>query len=111
MLRNMVLAGQLGPDQWNGCDPKVDFMVGQTRQSKPRRVERVQRRPPDWPWLKLNTDGAFVGATGRAGGGGILRNHLGESMEAFFGPVVAFSGLEAELDALLEGIMLAKRHG
>ena len=31
-LRNLVLAGQIGPDQWGGCDPRVDFMVDQPRQ-------------------------------------------------------------------------------
>lgn len=111
LLRNLVLAGQLGSEHWAGCAPSVDFMVDRPRQSKPRRVEKVQWRPPDRPWLTLNSDGASVAATGRAEGGGILRNHLGETLEAFCTPVSASSGLEAELEALLEGILIAKRHG
>ena len=110
-LRNLVLAGFLGPDQWVGCDPKVDFMEAQSRKSKVRKVEKVVWRPPEWPWLKVNTDGSFEGCTGRAGGGGVVRDHLGDIVEAFCTPVAASSGFEAELKSLLEGVKMAKRHG
>ncbi|XP_047979233.1 uncharacterized protein LOC125221150 [Salvia hispanica] len=83
-LRNLVLAGHLGPEQWSECEPKVDFMVAQTEKSKEKRVEKVLWRPPDWPRIKINTDGSFEGRTA--------------------------SGFEAELKALLEGVKVAKRH-
>ena len=67
-------------------------------------------RPPEWPWLKVNTDGSFEGCTGRAGGGGVVRDHLGDIVEAFCTPVAASSGFEAELKSLLEGVKMAKRH-
>ena len=109
-LRNLVLAGHLGPDQWSGSVPRAYFMSAQPNRSRINRVERVQWRPPDQPWLKLNTDGAFVAATSRAGGGGLLRNNLGEIVEAFCTPLEAESGWEAELMALREGVTMAKRH-
>ncbi|XP_042003733.1 uncharacterized protein LOC121752695 [Salvia splendens] len=110
-LRNLVLAGRLGPEQWKGCDPRVDFMVEQVKPGRARRVEKIQWKPPDWLWVKLNTDGSCEGLTGRAGGGGIVRNHLGETVPAFCSPVLASSGFEAELDTLLEGVLMAKRCG
>ena len=110
-LRNLVVAGHLGPEHWVECDPKVDFMVSQDKNCKMKRVEKVLWKPPDWPWIKLNTDGAFEGLTGRAGGGGIVRDQLGETVEAFCLPLAASSGFEAELKALLEGVEIAKRHG
>ena len=76
-LRCLVLASHLGPDQWAGCDPKVDFMGAQTKNSKIRKVEKVVWRLPLWPWLKINTDGSFEGSTGSAGVGGVVRDHLG----------------------------------
>ena len=88
-LRNLVLARHLGPEHWKGCEPKVDFMGTTTWRSKIRKVEKVQWRPPDWPWIKLNVDGAFVGGTNRAGGGGLIRDHRGELVEAFCVPFAA----------------------
>ena len=45
-----------------------------------------------------------------AGGGGLIRDHLGEILDAFCVPLVADSGLEAELKSMLEGIPVAKAH-
>ena len=83
----------------------------QTRRAKTRRVEKVLWKPPDWPWIKLNTDGAFGGTANMAGGGGLVRDHLGRCLEAFCSPLAAVTGLEAEVKALLEGILMAKTHG
>ncbi|XP_042059514.1 uncharacterized protein LOC121804027 [Salvia splendens] len=109
-LRNLVLAGQIGPDHWQGCVPRVDFMTAKPRECRTKRVEKVQWRPPDFSWLKLNTDGAYEGASGKAGAGGIIRNHLGDIVEGFYTPLTAASGFEAELKALLERIVIAKAH-
>ncbi|XP_047979134.1 uncharacterized protein LOC125221049 [Salvia hispanica] len=51
------------------------------------------------------------GEQGEPGGGGVVRNHLGETLEAFYTPLVVISGFEAEIKALLEGVKVAKRHG
>lgn len=39
-----------------------------------------------------------------------MRDHQGEIVEAFCTPLDANSGLEAEMKALLEGILVAKTH-
>ena len=109
-LRNLVIAGHLGPEQWSGCVPKVDFMEAQAGRNKPKKVVKLQWRPPEQSWMKINIDGAFEGSTNRAGGGGLLRNCFGDIVEAFCTPVKADSGWEAEVMALLEGVMMAKRH-
>ncbi|XP_041995737.1 uncharacterized protein LOC121745859 [Salvia splendens] len=115
-LRNLVLAGHLGPEQWKGCVTRVNFMDVQmmedvgTCRPKIKRVEKVQWRSPEQPWMKLITDGGLEGSTSRAGGEGLLRDYLGNIVEAFCTPLKVDSGWEAEVMALLEGILMAKRH-
>ncbi|XP_047978449.1 uncharacterized protein LOC125220332 [Salvia hispanica] len=63
--------------------------------------------PPDAPWVKLNTDGAFSSATLEAGEGGLVRGTDGGLLWAFCSPVDASSSFEAELMALIRGLEMA----
>ncbi|XP_042059542.1 uncharacterized protein LOC121804059 [Salvia splendens] len=63
--------------------------------------------PPDAPWVKLNTDGAFSTSTLAAGEGGLVRGSNGGLLRAFCAPVDASSSFEAELLALIRGLEMA----
>ena len=62
-------------------------------------------KPPDG-WWKLNTDGSFLGASGSAGGGGLIRDSRGQCIGGFVKNFAASSSLAAELWALREGLVL-----
>ncbi|XP_047943058.1 uncharacterized protein LOC125189874 [Salvia hispanica] len=100
-LRNLVLAKVLGPDQWGGCFPQLDVMLGEVRRGCRRAVVRILWRPLDEGWLKLNVDEAFSHSLHRAGGGGVLRDWEGVILAAFSAGVEGNSGLEDEVAALL----------
>ena len=106
-LRNLVLAKVLGPDQWGGCFPQLDVMLGEVRRGCRRAVVRILWRPLDEGWLKLNVDEAFSHSLHRAGGGGVLRDWEGVILAAFSAGVEGNSGLEDEVAALLLGVSLA----
>lgn len=110
-LRKLVLSKLLGPEQWSDCCPGEEFQAVSFGRGRLRKVGRVMWKPPYPGWLKLNTDGAFQSSSRSAGGGGVLRNHLGDIVAAFAANVGADSGLEAEMAAILIGISLAKLHG
>ncbi|XP_042023121.1 uncharacterized protein LOC121770456 [Salvia splendens] len=67
----------------------------------------IKWHPPDDPWIKLNTDGAFLEASDKAAGSGIIRDHTGKVLSAFASPLEAHSALEAELLAIQLGLELA----
>lgn len=94
-LRNLVLTKLIGQDQWKGCCPMLDVVIDTCGGARKRKVGRVEWRPPDPLWVKLNVDGAFIQATQNAGGGGIVRNHEGEILVAFATGFKCRSGLEA----------------
>ncbi|OIT29328.1 hypothetical protein A4A49_64919 [Nicotiana attenuata] len=66
--------------------------------------------PPAINFYKLNTDGATSFETDKGGigtGGGGIRNHKGEWMVGFAGPIPHTNCLSAELQALIKGLSLA----
>ncbi|XP_042016202.1 uncharacterized protein LOC121764211 [Salvia splendens] len=74
------------------------------------KVGRVQWRPSDPLWVKLNVDGAFRQASQFAGGGGVVRDEEGDIIAAFSARFAVSSSLE-EVSALLIGVTQAKQHG
>ena len=64
--------------------------------------------PPQPGWVKLNTDGSYIAATGAAGGGMILRDDRGEIIYSACRELrTCDNALEAELAACREGLELA----
>ncbi|KAL0009174.1 hypothetical protein SO802_010676 [Lithocarpus litseifolius] len=66
---------------------------------------------PDQGWFKLNSDGAFQGNLGRAGGGGLIRDHLGKWIKGFMRNIGQATSFAAEFWALRDGLMLAAQLG
>ena len=66
---------------------------------------------PPMGWAKLNTDGSAIRSTGRAGGGGVIRDHEGQWLKGFARPLGGSNSCMAELWALRDGLLLAKEMG
>ncbi len=62
---------------------------------------------PPLGWFKLNMDGSSLRNPSLAGGGGILRNHLGDWVGGFSWAIGYTINVQAELRALKDGLMLA----
>ncbi|GLT30193.1 hypothetical protein SLA2020_050080 [Shorea laevis] len=72
------------------------------------RVPRwVRWFPPDFPFLKLNTDGAMNHSTGKASAGGLIRDHGGRWIHGFAMCIGQQSSYMAELWGCREGLRLA----
>lgn len=68
----------------------------------------VSWRPPEAPWVKLNTDGSFsTDLEMAAGGGGLVRGPAGDLLAGFMTPLCAVSSFDAEFQSLLHGLRLA----
>ncbi|WJX71286.1 hypothetical protein P8452_55294 [Trifolium repens] len=63
--------------------------------------------PPYEYQVALNVDGSSYGNPGWAGYGGLFRDHEGSWILGFSGPVSFADGLEVELLAIHNGLMLA----
>ena len=66
---------------------------------------------PNLGWFKLNYDGASQGNPGRAGGGGLIRNHDGKWVKGFMRNIGQATSVAAEFWALRDGLMLAAQLG
>jgi ribonuclease HI len=55
----------------------------------------------------LNTDGLSLGNLGLAGGGGVIRNHVGDWVGGFSRAIGVTTSVQAELKALKDGLKLA----
>ncbi|KAL8531938.1 hypothetical protein ACS0TY_008517 [Phlomoides rotata] len=107
---NPVTAGKFLPINWHGCSSSVNSIpVGTTSAWIPVRPTLVRWLLPPNPWIKLNTDGSFNRNTGVASGGGLIRDHSGDLQLAFCMPLEATSSFDAELQALLYGLYLARQ--
>ena len=52
------------------------FAIGLEARSKPAKtIIPVGWEKPSWGWLKLNSDGSAINNPGKAGGGGLFRDH------------------------------------
>ena len=69
---------------------------------------RIQVRwlPPPINWLKLNSDGSSMGNPRLAGGGGLIRNEIGEWVRGYARAIGCATSVAAKLWALRDGIGL-----
>ena len=67
----------------------------------------VKWTPPPLGWFKLNMDGSSLGNPELAGGGGVIRNHLGDWVGGFSRAIGFIISVQAELRALKDGLLLA----
>ena len=61
--------------------------------------------------MKFNTDGSALGNPGRAGGGGVIRDHLGHWIKGFSRALGTTNSFIAELWALKDGLIIFKDLG
>ncbi|XP_042035113.1 uncharacterized protein LOC121781441 [Salvia splendens] len=106
-VRNNMINGKLRPKHWRGV--RLGFIIpNEAEAQRPMRLTMmIKWEPPDQPWLKLNTYGSFFEETGKAGGGGLIRDYTGRVLKAFALPLDAHSPLEAELLAMHHGLVMA----
>jgi hypothetical protein len=79
---------------------------------KPPRISaQIKWLGPERGWIKLNTDGVANSVLGCAGGGGILRDCVGNWIGGFARFLGNCSSLMAELWALKDGLSSAKNLG
>uniref|UniRef100_A0A7N2LJL1 RNase H type-1 domain-containing protein n=1 Tax=Quercus lobata TaxID=97700 RepID=A0A7N2LJL1_QUELO len=64
---------------------------------KARTKIQVRWLPPPINWLKLNSDGSSMGNPGLAGGGGLIRNEIGEWVKGYARATGCASSVAAEL--------------
>nr|POF06016.1 putative ribonuclease h protein [Quercus suber] len=81
--------------------------------NKQRRLASIQVRwdKPPSNWFKLNTNGASCGNSGRAGGGGLIRNSTGEWVKGFARSIGSTTSIIAKFWALRDGLQLAIQLG
>jgi ribonuclease HI len=83
------------------------YLIGSYSKVKLKSPILVKWTPPPLGWFKLNTDGSSLGNPGLAGGGGVIRNHLGEWVGGFSRTIGFTTSVQAELRALKDGLLLA----
>ena len=93
----------------NRCALEYFYCVGKPLGMKRKIVKQVRWEKPCTDWLKLNTDGAYMGNTGLAGGGGLLRDKNGSWVGGFARKIGTTSSFTAELWALRDGLLLCRQ--
>jgi ribonuclease HI len=109
MISFLHIGGLFRAMHWRGDVTLAPlFGISMTLPPPPPPIMVVWRTPPVGSY-KINTDGCVK--EGFASGGGIIRDHTGHCIRAFsasYGPCLI---LEAELRAILDGILLARGLG
>uniref|UniRef100_A0A2N9I4P7 RNase H type-1 domain-containing protein n=1 Tax=Fagus sylvatica TaxID=28930 RepID=A0A2N9I4P7_FAGSY len=83
------------------------YLIGNFSKAKHVVSVPVKWATPPLGWFKLNTDGSSLGNPGLAGGGGVIRNHLGDWVGGYSRAIGHTTSVQAELRALKDGLILA----
>ncbi|KAH9757265.1 hypothetical protein KPL71_016337 [Citrus sinensis] len=90
---------------------EVIWLQGSSLNSTNRKVNKwIGWSFPNWPWCKLNSDGACK-VTGVAAAGGLIRDHNGHWVAGFGMYLGTCSVTMAELWGLYQGLLLAWNKG
>ena len=80
--------------------------------SKPAKtIIPVGWEKPPWGWLKLNSDGSAINNPGKAGGGGLFRDHEGNWVKGYVGGIGHTNSFMVELWALRNGLNIVREMG
>ncbi|KAL2518280.1 Ribonuclease H domain [Abeliophyllum distichum] len=104
-IQAVYFGTSIGVETWTS----LSFLVSLLPPPSPPPPTLVFWRTPPVGSYKINTDGCVK--DGFASGGGIIRDSSGQCIRAFFSFYGDCTILEAELRALLDGIILAQRLG
>nr|POE53032.1 putative ribonuclease h protein [Quercus suber] len=72
-------------------------------------LRQVKWEKPGVGWLKLNTDGSCNAALGKAAGGGLVRDNLGNWVVGFARKLGNVNSFTAEIWALRDGLMVCRQ--
>lgn len=105
----------IGTASWSHIFLNGIWQLAVAFQSDPFRIQRQARFikwiPPEAPFFKINTDGAFRSNSGIYTAGGLIRNHNGSWVKGFVRSIGQSSIFQAELWGILEGLHLALNMG
>ena len=88
------------------------FAIGLEAKSKPvKTIIPVGWEKPPWGWLKLNSDGSSINNLGKAGVGGLFRDHEGNWVKGYARGIGHTNSFLAELWALRDGLNIAREMG
>ena len=82
------------------------YCIADPRKRRTKVPRLIKWLKPPVGWWKLNTDGSFLGSSGVAGGGGLIRDSRGQCIGGFAKAFAVTSCLAAELWALRDGLLL-----
>jgi ribonuclease HI len=82
------------------------YIIGSDSKGKNMISTPVKWNPLPLGWFKLNTDGSSLGNPGLAGGGGVIRNHVGDWVGGFSRAICVTTSVQAELRVLKDGLKL-----
>jgi ribonuclease HI len=83
------------------------YLIGSYSKVKNRISTPIKWFAPPLDGFKLNTDGSSLGNPSLAGGGGVIRNHVGDWVGGFSRAIGVTTSVQAELRALKDGLNLA----
>lgn len=85
----------------------LEFQKCHKRDAKKATREVQQWQKPEVGWVKCNFDGAWCHNGSRGSFGVVIRNHFGEFLAAFTGPIeISESAFHAELIAFRSAVIL-----
>ena len=86
---------------------KFFYFIGSYSKVKNMISTPIKWVSPPLDWFKLNTDVSSLGNPGLAGGGGVIRNYVGDWVGGFSRAIGVTTSIQAELRALKNGLKLA----